>query len=340
MRVVEVDPTDEQQFLRWYRVLEAAQRHDAPDDPDWSLRELRAVALRSSEPEAPERAVHLAVVDGGEFVGAARLDLPQRDNRHLALGELFAVHPDARRRGVGSALLDAVDAAAAADGRTDLLGEFAELPDRPAPGRGFALARGFACAQVNVRRDLDLPPDAARLVALEAACAPYADGYRVVTWGDRCPEQYVQDRALLARRMSTDAPLGDVPLQEEQWDAQRVRHEEGLLRAQGRQRLAAGAVHLPSGRLVAFTDLALPDHAPHRAFQHDTLVLREHRGHRLGTLVKIANLRQVAGQWPHTRVVTTWNAAENLPMIAVNDALGCRPHGTYGEWRRDVTRRA
>ena len=40
---------------------------------------------------------------------------------------------------------------------------------------------------------------------------------------DRLPEEWLEDRALLARRMSTDAPMGDIDLDEQEWDADRVR---------------------------------------------------------------------------------------------------------------------
>ncbi|MDP9434449.1 MAG: GNAT family N-acetyltransferase, partial [Actinomycetota bacterium] len=204
------------------------------------------------------------------------------------------------------------------------------------PGRAFAEARGFRCALAEVRRDLDVPVPAERLDALEAACLPLAQGYDLRLWEERCPDDLVEDRALLARRMSTDAPMRDVPWEEEDWDADRVRTAERLLREQGRGRLAAGAVHRATGRLVAFTAMGVPLSCPERAYQWDTLVLREHRGHRLGTLVKLANLRRVAAAWPRTRVVSTWNAEENAPMIAVNEALGCRVVGTLGEWLRPV----
>ena len=45
-------------------------------------------------------------------------------------------------------------------------------------------------------------------------------------------------------------------------------------------------------------------------------LLREHRGHRLGTLVKLENLRRAARQWPDVRVVSTWNDPDNRPMVA------------------------
>ena len=49
--------------------------------------------------------------------------------------------------------------------------------------------------------------------------------------------------------------------------------------------------------------------------------------HRLGLLVKLAALQELAVRSPRTRFISTWNAQENAPMIAVNDLLGARVHG-------------
>ena len=51
---------------------------------------------------------------------------------------------------------------------------------------------------------------------------------------------------------------------------------------------------MPTGRLVAFTMVEYPWLQPEIVFQGDTLVIREHRGHRLGMLVKTDLLRRLA----------------------------------------------
>ena len=59
--------------------------------------------------------------------------------------------------------------------------------------------------------------------------------------------------------------------------------------------------------------------------QWDTIVLPEHRGHRLVMRVKAANLIALREAMPEARAIITWNAEENRPMLDVNEALGFRP---------------
>jgi GNAT superfamily N-acetyltransferase len=239
------------------------------------------------------------------------------------------VHPAARRRGTGTALLAEGARLARATGRSTLVAEVLEAgPD--APGCAFARAAGWTCGMRETRRDLLLPVDGARLSALEAEAAAASAGYEVVTWRDRTPDALLEDRALLSTRMSTDAPSGDVPVGAEVWDGPRVRELEAVTLARGRTVLSAGAVR--DGRLVAVTDLHVPLARPERAQQSGTLVLAEHRGHRLGARVKIAVLRELAATVPGVRRISTYNADDNRPMVAVNEALGFRPAGALSTW--------
>ena len=138
--------------------------------------------------------------------------------------------------------------------------------------------------------------------------------------------------------MSTDAPSGDVPVEEEHWDAARVRGEAAHA-ARGRTVLTGAAVR--DGRLVASTalhvPLAQPGRAqPGRAHQGATLVLREHRGHRLGARTEAAVLREVAATLPAVRRISTCNSDSNRPMVAVNEALGFRRAGGLTTWSRRI----
>ena len=173
-----------------------------------------------------------------------------------------------------------------------------------------------------VRRGLRVPlrPAHARALRVDPRVSP--PGYSLLTFFDRWPGAYLGDRCELGRRMSTDAPAGDRALEEEVWDAARVRTLEAGLAAQHRGKVTTAARHDVSGRLVAFSEVVVPLGAPASAWQHDTLVLREHRGHGLGFAVKVANLWAVLERYPAVRTISTWNAADNRHMIAVNEALG------------------
>jgi GNAT superfamily N-acetyltransferase len=102
-------------------------------------------------------------------------------------------------------------------------------------------------------------------------------------------------------------------------------------------RVVAAAEHVPSGHLVGYTMLSVP-RGRHRAVdQWSTLVLREHRGHRLGMLLKVANLAHLAEVAPGHPSVITFNAEENRPMLAVNEQLGFVGIAYEGAWRKDLT---
>jgi RimJ/RimL family protein N-acetyltransferase len=73
---------------------------------------------------------------------------------------------------------------------------------------------------------------------------------------------------------------------------------------------------------------------PTLAEQHDTSVVRAHRGHRLGLLLKAEMLLWLAEAEPQLERIYTWNAESNGHMIAVNDRLGYRPMGRSLEFQR------
>jgi GNAT superfamily N-acetyltransferase len=329
VRILETDP-DDARFAALCEVWAAAQRADRPDELPRPARDHVALGRRLVERGGSMVGTHRAAVAGDAVVGALRLLLPVRDNTTVAYVDL-AVHPDARRRGVGSALLAEAGRIAAASGRTAMVAEV----DEPVPetaGCSFALRHGWSCDLRESRRDLVLPVDEARLAALEAAARAAGPGHEVLTWRDRTPDALVEDRALLGRRMSTDAPSGDAPVEEEHWDVARVREQEAGHVARGRTVLTGGAVR--DGRLVAYTELHVPLERPARAQQGATLVLREHRGHRLGARVEIAVLRELAATLPQVRRISTYNAESNRPMVAVNEALGFRRAGGLSAWTR------
>ena len=269
-----------------------------------------------------------AVDDAGRVVGAAEVTMPLRDNLTLALTDL-AVLPTERRRGTGTALLEQVVRTARDAGRTSLVTESSSPDAGTDPGEAFLLRHGFEVAQANLRNDLDVTAH-----AQARGSAPEPTGYAIETSTDDTLDAWLEDRAHLQRRMSTDAPVGDLAFEEEHWDAERLRDHRETTRRSGRRAVESVARHLATGRLVGFTQLQVPAEAPEMAYQQDTLVLREHRGHGLGLALKAAALAALVGELPQVRTVRTWNATTNGPMIAVNEALGYRTTAFLREWQR------
>src|SRR6476659_9760715 len=129
------------------------------------------------------------------------------------------------------------------------------------------------------------------------------------------------------------APVHPAYRVETDWDADRVRRYYERMTAMGRRFVVSAARHGASGHLVGYTELAVSASTPDRAYQQDTLVLREHRGHGLGLALKAANLRALRTELAQVRWVMTFNAASNEPMLRVNRALGFAVAGYVTEWK-------
>ncbi|WP_336707082.1 GNAT family N-acetyltransferase [Oerskovia sp. USHLN155] len=286
-----------------------------------------------------------------DVVGRGLVGLPQKGNTHVAI-VYVGVAPAHRGQGIGAALWEECLRIARDAGRTVLLSDSAHAPEPPPgpgaldsptgsgrvplddPGTRFALSRGFALEQVMRQSTITLPPRADVVDPLrDAARAAAGDDYRVHLWQDTVPEAWIDDFAVLETRMSTDAPSGGLDLEEDPWDADRVRVASQSFADRGQGYLVAVAEHVPSGRLAAFTMVSYPHDRAEVVIQEDTLVLREHRGHRLGTLVKIAVLDELALVRPSSRRIHTWNAQENRHMLAINEALGFEVASVTAEWQ-------
>ena len=334
MEITQVPVDDDKGMRDWYDVFEAAERADVPDVPVTPFPELLEKARGGAD---TEREDFWVARSDGVAIGCYRLRLPQRDNLD-ATTLVLGVAPAHRHLGHGRALADhAVDQVRAL-GRRRIWVEVVEPVDGD-PSAGAVLARkvGFQRALVQTRRVLDLTAlDDARLAGLEDGATASAGGYDLVAWTGPCPEEHLEGYAALVSRMSTDAPMDDLALEPEVWDAARIRSHEAVTAAQQRTVVLTAARHVASGELVAYTDIAVSAHAPADAHQWSTIVRREDRGHRLGLLVKVANLRRVREQLPQAERVHTWNADSNDHMVAINEALGFVPVHREVEWQLEL----
>ncbi|GLZ77043.1 hypothetical protein Afil01_18500 [Actinorhabdospora filicis] len=312
---------------------------DQPGIPAPSLED----ATRSlATPPHGARAEFLAAVADGTVVGAALMFMPDTVNTHFVHLEGW-VNLGWRRRGVGTALRDAVEAKMREYGRTTWLAQVRENPGRESPGPAFAEATGMTRAMTEVCRRLhleDLDDDV--LTALSADCRTRLDGYEVLVWEDGTsgphPEEYVDGLARLELRMDTDAPHGDIdmkPRTEPEPEAIRARSQRSGL--QNMRCFNAAVRHVESGDIVAWTVLMLhPGEGGTFAYQNITVVDPAHRGRKFGTLVKLENLAAIRAACPDLRTIETRNADENAHMIAINDALGFRIFCLVHNYQKEI----
>ncbi|MFK4299543.1 GNAT superfamily N-acetyltransferase [Arthrobacter sp. GAS37] len=296
----------------------------------------------------------------GSIVGYSSCQVPLKDNVHTAWLHVDVLEGH-RRHGIGTALLRTVEGIAKAEGRHVLqahtehpigsagAGAGAGAPATPfdpaaapggvpedGPGVAFCLKNGYSLEQASRFSSLDMDHDA-EWARLELAAHSKTDAaYEVLAWTNRCPGEYVDHMAGLMGRMSTDTPAGGLEIEAEAWDAARVRQLEDTTLAEGQAALVAAAQHRRTGELVAYTVIYLDPAKPRVAEQDDTLVAKPHRGHGLGMLVKLANLRRLQAEYPAVQRVMTFNAEENEHMLSINVQLGFKPAGYDGEWQKRI----
>ncbi|MCR2811624.1 GNAT family N-acetyltransferase [Microbacterium sp. zg.Y1090] len=299
--------------------------------------------------EDEERFMWLVEADGA-LVGRVGVDLPRERGSRTAYW-LIELLREAWGRGIGSHAYELVERTAREHGRT-VLQAWAEQPatgegEVLAPPTGFGevpldhiarffLRHGYTLEQVERASALDLTRPLDRVEQLHAEAQAAAKDYRVVQWHAPTPPEFVEGYAWMKSRMSTDVPAGALEFDEETWDAARVeRHDRRYLDG-GRALQVTAAQHIATGELCAFNELVIGQDPTAASHQEDTLVLKEHRGHRLGMLVKCAGLLSWRGLHPRSPRVMTYNAEENRPMLDINEAIGFVPISYEGAWKKTL----
>lgn len=255
--------------------------------------------------------------EAGRTVAVSSLFASSWDNLDAAWMDL-TVHPDARRKGLGSEMLRFVERRAASLGRVKL----GAVTWEASPGTLFAERHGYVARSQSILRrqhvDDELVERVRRLHAEAVASAP---DYELLRWAERTPDGLLEEVARVAESIN-DAPLDDLDLEADSFEPQRVRGYEVATEQRNRSLYRVVARHRPSGRLAGLSALVVERETPTVAHQHDTTVAPEHRGHRLGLLMKTDMLLWLAETEPQVRTVDTWNAESNAHMVAVNEILG------------------
>jgi RimJ/RimL family protein N-acetyltransferase len=274
----------------------------------------------------------LVQVDGEEeAVGRAAVHTSEHDNLDVAWVEL-AIRPECRRRGYGTAALRRAFDVARSVGRTKV-GWYGWVGEQT---EGFARALGVEPKSIAVHRRqhlLELEPGLAERLYAEAA--PHAGEYELLRIAGPTPDELLPSLAQATEAIN-DAPLDELEMEDEVFTADRVRAYELAQLARGFRLYRIVARHRSSGELAGLSVVTVDSQDPRLGNQQDTSVVRSHRGHRLGQLLKADMMRWLAVAEPQLETVDTFNAESNAHMVAVNERLGYRVMGRELQYQHHI----
>ncbi|WP_372729055.1 N-acetyltransferase family protein [Nocardioides sp.] len=327
MEISELSADDTAGVADFVAVSNAVREADSPWDHE--MTEVEAVGQLRYGWDLEPGTAYLAR-EQGETVALGQYFTSRYDNHHLAWLNI-EVHPGHRRRGHGSALLEHLVARARREGRTSVGIDGWDL----APVHAFAARHGLApkAADVNRRQHLDRL-DRAALDEQYDAALPHAADYVLERLLGPVPENELAAMAVMAAAIN-DAPTDDLDIEDEAYPPERIRAYEQAQAARGTLHRVF-ARHRDSGAFAGQTVVAVDGERPWLAEQHDTSVVREHRGHRLGLLLKLDMLRWLHEAQPQIATIDTWNAASNDHMIEVNELLGYEVMGRGVSFQRSI----
>lgn len=297
---------------------------DLPDDPPWQSAAMTAYLTETMHGE--RRACWL--VDDpdrpGRILGHASL-LMQGD---IGVIEVL-VHPEARHRGLGRALVAAAARRAYSDGIASLGVE--AVGDTPAVT--FWERIGFQCAYIEMRYLLALT--GVDWSKLEQVAGTLPTGYRVEYHPGGLPDPLLE-RYAAAKAVRQESDLGDLELRPSSYDAKRLAESLETLNRRGMKPYLVLALQEETGTVAALTEVVVPAQHPTRADQYDTIVVPAHHGRGLERAIKARMLLELRTAEPQLVDVQTWNALEQDPISPVNAELGFHPDRQWREYEADV----
>jgi GNAT superfamily N-acetyltransferase len=301
---------------------------DDPRMPAMSRRGFTAWLALGWTEDHPE--TWLACDAAGRACGWYSITFSERENTHLAYLAAL-VGPEYRRRGIGTALVRHAAAHAHVRGRTQLAAESRQGSPAESFCRALGAAEGLTEA-VRALRISDIPDG--HLPVLRSRAQAAAQGYTLVSWEGPVPEHHLADVVSLNHAMN-DAPIEE-RREGQVWDVARLRASQARVAAAGLRYYTVAARCQRTGELAGITQLGVDPFTPHWGFQEMTAVARQHRGHRLGLLVKAAMLELLADHEPQLDQIVTGNADGNEHMIAINAELGFRVIDHWLSWELPV----
>lgn len=269
------------------------------------------------------------VSDGDRFLGGVRL-VTSTAPRWAGLARVaVAVHANARRRGVGRALVRSALKEAERRGCHQVL-----IETRSDCVGSLLMSRVSPPHLVNRRLRLsvaDADRDQLRAWADEGALA--AGGYGVEVWRSAVPEERIETFCRATDAMG-DQTLGELESASFGVGRDELLDWERVNTLRGTEVLVVVVVR--GTEVCGYSRYEILDDQPEVFRGIDTAVCPAHRGQGLGRMLRGRMLQEGIERYPWVRYFECWNAVDNVPVGRLNEALGFREVERWCEWQIDI----
>ncbi|MDN5820639.1 MAG: GNAT family N-acetyltransferase [Brachybacterium sp.] len=325
-----LDPASEAELDQYLALDRALDEHTYGGSQALTREQLRAQLVGSPYWSVRRWVAVVETMEGGEsLVGRASTFVPLQENLEtISVG--VSVHPAFRGQGIATALVQEVLLPAIRESGRALVEGYGEIPadgdaDSPElPVNRLARRVGITRKNLAVCRALPLPLEETLLETLQAEAEEKLGAYRIELWDGEIPEEHLRHYGLLLRQLELDEPDEEVEHEAAEYTPERIRESERRMREAGTVRITAVAI-AADGSFVGNSEIHVHSAADSTlGWQENTLVMPEHRGHRLGLALKVATHRQLRERAPQLRSLVTWNSHVNPWMTGINEKLGYR----------------
>jgi GNAT superfamily N-acetyltransferase len=311
------------------------QSERLPEEPAISI-ERTVRRLQSIPPFVDFHAWVIWNAERTEVLASGHVDLIHADhNQHVAESGI-EVLPEARGRGLGTALLRGLAQKARDSGRRLLVGEtWATIP----AGEAFMRRIGGTPGLVGHMNELDLSAvDRDLLKTWQERARDRAAGFELGEWtGPPYPEEEL-DGVVAMLEATNLAPRGDLDVEDFHWTPDQIRENDRSLAQRAFERWTLFVRDPATREMAGFTEVFWSPDKPDRLEQGWTAVLPKYRNRGLGRWLKAAMIEKVLGERPQVRRIQTGNADSNAAMLSINRELGFKPYVAQTLWQVELSR--
>lgn len=331
------ETASEEQWTHLLRLREMFQKEVHPRDPLPDNNYWRsAVVAGSSNPIDVYHHWLVSLPDEPSFVGSVLLMLAKEgsqeyeDRKHTAFARIY-VHPDYRRRGFGTKILE-------------WLVKYAREKDISIFQTGSTLSCGKAFAahfhckealnQIENRLYVD-DLDVAQLQQWNQAGAERNSMTRIRLYAGRVPNEFMDAYCAVMNAVVPQVPMGELESMVITFTPEVLQKHLDMIEQHGGTMLTALTLE-NDGSASGVTRMEYNPGKPHEITQDITGVLDSHRGRGLGKWLKAHMMLHVLAQYPALVYVVTGNASVNAPMLSINQRMGFKEYAQFVMYKAAV----